>query len=241
MPLELIVAISGMIGVWGSDYEETLNISDWSVPLLSDWRKLSNTKLKDWLWDNLRDYFKAIKEKFGTPVSAENEEEFCIGVSWLAMEDILRAFLMGSLQDFYQMKVNYEEGQVITFINKSVDEDTRLYDLFPPMMFCTAATEASRRFLCSQDADLRRCINVDHPYTIWLLKSAAVLNKYYNRQFKQIVDAFCNSDAKYTIDICNQIREQLLAFADCHGIDMTICPQLKEADFWVPTDAPEEM
>lgn len=241
MPLELIVAISGMIGAWGSDYELALRLSNWSVPLLSDWRKLSNTKLKDWLWDNLQDYFKTIKEKLGTPIFERDDINFGSRGSRLKMKNILRAFLMVSLQDLYQMKVNYEEGQVITFINKSVDEDTRLYDLFPPMMFCTAATDASRRFLCSEDADLRRCINVDHPYTIWLLKSAAVLNKYYNRQFKQIVDAFCNSDAKYIIDICNQIREQLLAFADCHGIDMTICPQLKEADFWVPTKAPEEI
>lgn len=241
MPLEMIVAISGMIGVWGSDYGQTLNISDWSVPLLSDWRKLSNTRLKDWLRDNLKDYFEDMKEKFETPVFAEDEEEFCIGVSWLATKEILRTFLMASLQDSCQMKVNYEEGQVITFINKSVDEDTGLYDLFPPMMFCTAATDASSRFLCSEDVDLRRCINIDHPYTIWLLKSAAALNKYYNRQFKQIVNTLRNSDAKDIIDICNQTREQLLAFADCHGIDMTICPQLKEADFWVPTEAPEEI
>lgn len=241
MPLKLIMAISGMIGAWGSDYDQFIDISDWSVPLLSDWRKLSNTKLKDWLWDNLQDYFGAIKEKFGTPMYAEDEEDVRIRASWTTTEEILRAFLMGSLQDSYQMKVNYEEGQVITFINKSSDEDTGLYDLFPPMMFCTAATDASRRFLCSENADLRRCINVDHPYAVWLLKSAAVLSKYYNRQFKQIVDAFRNSDSEDIIGICNQIREQLQSLADCHGIDMTICPQITEADFWVPTDAPEEM
>lgn len=241
MPLELIVTINGMIGAWESDYEQALHLLDWSVPLLSDWRKLSDTKLKDWLWDNLQDYFKAIKEKFGTPVFAGNEEEFCIRVLWLSTEEILRVFLMASLQDSYQMKVNYEKGQVITFINKSFDEDAGLYDLFPPMMFCAAATEASRRFLCSEDADLRRCINVDHPYTIWLLKSAVVLSRYYNRQFKQIVNALCNLDSEDIIDISNRIREQLLAFADCHGIDMTICLQLKEADFWVPTEALEEI
>lgn len=241
MPVELIVAISGMIGAWSSDYEKVLHLSDWSIPLLSDWRKLSNTKLKDWLWDNLQDYFKDIKEKFGTPMFAGDEKDIRFRVSWTTTEEILRAFLIASLQESYQMKVNYEEGQVITFINKSSDEDDGLYDLFPPMMFCAAATDASRRFLCSESADLRRCINVDHPYTIWLLKSAAILNKYYNRQFKQIVDAFRNSDAKDVIDICNQIREQLLSFIDCHGIDMAPCPQLNEADFWAPTEAPEEI
>lgn len=239
IPLEMIVAISGMIGVWGFDYGQILNISDWSVPLLLDWRKLSNTKLKDWLWDNLKYYFGGIKEKIGTPIFRGDKINFGIRGSRLRMKNILWSFLMASLQDSYQMQVNYEDGQVITFINKSFDEDAGLYDLFPPMMFCAAATETSRRFLCSEDADLRRCINVDHPYTIWLLKSAAVLSKYYNRQFKQIVNALCNLDSEDIIDICNRIREQLLSFADCHGIDMTICPQLKEANFWVPAEAPE--
>lgn len=183
MPLALIVAISGMISTWGSDCNQFIRVLGWSVPLLSDWRKLNNTKLKIWLWDNLRDYFKAIKEKFETPVSTEDGEAFCIRDSRTATEGILRAFLMASLQDSYHMKVNYEEGQVITLIDKSVDEGTGLYDLFPPMMFCTADTDASRRFLCSENADIRRCINVDHPYAIWLLKSAAALNKEMRKTF----------------------------------------------------------
>lgn len=241
MPLELIVAICGMMSAWGSDCGQLFQVSGWSVPSLPSWRKLCSTKLKIWLWDNLRDLFKGMKEKFGKPIFAGDEKGFCIRVFWTDAEDVLRAFLMASLQDSYQMKVNYEAGQVITFTNKPPDEDGGQYDLFPPMMFCTAATQASQRFLCSGDANFRRCINVDHPYAMWLIKNAAALNVYYNRQFKQIIDVFLHVDSENIIEMCNGIRDQLLSFPDRHSIDMTACPQLSEADFWAPTEAPENI
>lgn len=145
---------------------------------------------------------------------------------------------MASLQDSYHMKVNYEAGQVITYADKSPEEDVGAYDLFPPMMFCTSATQESRQFLCSEDSDLRRCINVDHPYAVWLLKNAAALNGYYNRQFKQIVEALLRSDSEGVVDVCNGIRDQLLSFPDRHSIDVIECPRLSEADFWVPAEEP---
>jgi len=242
MPLELIAAIRGMLSAWVPDWQAPFfRIWDWSNPPLPAWRKLHGTKLEVWLWNNLQDHFKDMKEKFEQPIFVGDEGDLCIGGSWTETENVLQAFLMASLQDTCQMKVNYEEGQVITFADKSPDEDARPYDLFPPMMFCIAATQASRRFLCSGDEDLRQCINVDHPYTVWLLKNAAALNGYFNRQFKQIINAFLRLDSKDIINMCNSIRDQLLSLPERHNIDMGACPQLSEADFWAPTEAPKDI
>ena len=109
-----------------------------------------------------------MKEKFQTPMLVGDDISICIGGCWPETQYVLQTFLMASLQDSCHMEVNYEEGQVIIFTDKSSDEDVGLYDLFPPMMFCTAATQVSRRFLCSGDKGFRRCINADHPYTVWL-------------------------------------------------------------------------
>lgn len=236
IPLELIIAIRGILSAWDVTSYERFRILDWKTPLLPAWRRLHDTKLEDWLLKNLRDYFKQTIEQFGQPAFAEDKGALCIGGSWAETENVLQTFLMASLQDIHQMKVNYDEGQIITFADKAPDGSTDSYDLFPPMMFCLAATPASRRFLCSEDSALRRCITVDHPYAAWLLKNAAALNEYYSRQFQQIVRILLRGDSENIINTCNGIREQLSYLPEHHSIDIASCPQLSETDFWVPTD-----
>lgn len=240
MPLELIVAICGMLGAWAPDCAQTFRLWNWHAPTLPAWRKLRDSKLSAWLWDNLRDRFEEMKEKYGSPMFEGDVKNFCIGGSWPETENALQFFLMASLQDTCEMKVNYEIGQVITFTDKASQEDDRPYDLFPPMMFCAAATQASCRFLCTRDSELRQCINADHPYALWLVKNAAGLNGFYNRQFKQITEALLKTDSENIVSVCNEIREQLLSFPERHSIDMNSCPLLSEADFWIPPKAPED-
>lgn len=235
MPTELFIAIHGMQYAWSENFEGTLRIPDWSTPLLPSWRELRDTNLWNWLQDNLQDYWKCKMEELDRPLYSECEASLSIGASfWSGSDDILWAFYMAYLQDTFQMTVNYEAGQVITVTNRASDAPAERYELFPPMMFCDAATEQSRRILCSKAGNLRRCITADHPYTVWLLKNAATLNQYYNRQFQQIVNALRNSDSDHIINTCNGVREQLASLPEHHGVDIKACPQLSEADFWLP-------
>lgn len=238
MPLELMVAIRGILNAWAAEAEGTFTfrIFDWSTPRLLSWRKLHGTRLERWLEDNLHDQLEHILEQFSKPVLSNVMETFQIGVGWPESEGVLETFFMAFIQDNYHMKVNYEEGQIITYTDKASEEGSKPYDLFPPMMFCPAATQLSRRYLCSGDSGVRRCITADHPYAVWLLKNADMLNEYYTRQFQQIVDALRNSDSRHIVNICNSVREQLLSFPEHHGVDMGSCPQLSEADFWAPED-----
>lgn len=238
MPLELMVAIRGILNAWAAEAEGTFTfrIFDWSTPRLLSWRKLRGTKLERWLEDNLHDQLEHILEQFSKPVLSNVMETFQIGVGWPESESVLEAFFMAFIQDNYHMKVNYEAGQIITYADKASGEGSKPYDLFPPMMFCHAATQLSRRYLCSGDSGLRRCITADHPYAVWLLKNADMLDEYYTRQFQQIVDALRNYDSQRIVNICNSVREQLLSFPEHHGVDMGSCPQLSEADFWAPED-----
>lgn len=238
MPLELIVAIYGILNMWMIEWRDSFRLLDWSTPLLPAWRKLRGTKLERWLEDNSHDYIERILGKFNQPILTGDEEIFCIGGTWPENDGALQTFFMASMQDIYQMKVNYEGGQIITFSDKDSKEESKSYDLFPPMMFCGAATKFSRQYLCSEDSGFRRCITVDHPYAVWLLKNAVALNEYYTRQFQQIVSALRNEDSADIINICNSVREQLLSLPEHHGINMTICPQLSQADFWVLEDEP---
>lgn len=241
MPLELIVFIEAMLYSWVSSVEASVFLWNWSIPLLPAWRKLRNTNLNTWLWNNLKKHFDTLKDSCGIPMFVGDTSVFPIGCRWDKAGNVLQEYLMAVLQDSCHMKVDFETGQVITFAKKTSEEDTDEYDLFPPMMFCSAATQENRRFLCSASGYYRRCINVDHPYGVWLMKNADVLNKYYNRQFQQIIKAFRNLDSEKIIDVCNGIREQLISLSNRHGVDITACPQLSEADFWVPKEAPEDI
>lgn len=241
IPLELIVAIYGILFVWAPHSKRSVYIHNWNVPSLPVWRNLRNTQLNIWLENNLKDYFRDVEEWCNKPIYKGDRAFVCIGRYLYDISGIIQKFWMAFLQDSYQMEVNFEAGQLILFNAKSPGGNAKSYDLFPPMMFCSAATQESRRFLCSGDEDFRRCINVDHPYTVWLMKNADALNTCYNRQFEQIVGVLRNSGSKKIINVCNEIREQLLSLPNRHGVDIATCPQLSEADFWVPEEAPEDI
>lgn len=150
-------------------------------------------------------------------------------------DEMLDKYLMAELQDSWQMTIDYEDGQVISFVKKKEKwEDT--FDLFPPMMFCKAGSNQSRQYICSADCKLRRGITADHPYVEWLLENAAKLNQYYHRQFEQIVECLCSKNAEDIVEECNAVREQLLALPEHHGVDVSAIPMLREADFWSLTD-----
>lgn len=238
MPLELIVAIYGILDAWvgaGQTYARFF-LLHWNIHQLSAWRELRGTRLEQWLEDNLQDYVERLLDEFTQPILPRDKETFCIGETLYDYDCAVKTFFMASMQDKYQMKVNYEEGQIITFSDKNSKEDPKPYDLFPPMMFCSAATQFSRQYLCSKASSFRRCITADHPYAVWLLKNAAALNKYFMRQFMQIVYTLRSLESEYIINTCNNVREQLLSLPERHGVDMAACPQLSQTDFWVPED-----
>ncbi len=100
------------------------------------------------------------------------------------------------------------------------------------MMFCAAASDQSRQYICSANYNTRRGITADHPFIVGLLNNAAQLSRYYQRQFQQIVNCLCESSAEIIVEECNRIREQLIAFPECYGVDVSSFPQLCLDDFW---------
>lgn len=73
---------------------------------------------------------------------------------------------------------------------------------------------------------------MDHPFVTWLLENCFLLNQYYQRQFRQIVDCLCDDLAEDIILKCNQIRQQLMSLPEHHGVDVAGFPQLSLEDFW---------
>lgn len=72
-----------------------------------------------------------------------------------------------------------------------------------PMRFCKATNDRSRRYLCDAKLIYRKGITLDHPFVIWLVKNAFLLNKYYQRQFGQIKDGLWYGTAT---DIISEIK-----------------------------------
>ncbi len=141
-------------------------------------------------------------------------------------------YYIAILQDSYHMTIDYDAGQTVTLCAKLSEDPDEVYNLFPPMMFCKASTNQNRRYLCSVNPEIRRGITVDHPFAIWLLENAALLNKYFPRQLQQIIHCLCSSEATEIIQVCNDVRTQLLDLPERHNIKMSSCRQLDIGDFW---------
>lgn len=152
---------------------------------------------------------------------------------------LLNLYQDAYLHDHNQMKINYGKGQAISFFEKEKNESDEILDLFPPMRFCKAANDKSRRFLCSAEPDYRKGITLDHPFMIWLMKNAVLMNKYYQRQFRQIIDCLRYSDVTDIISGVNSICQQLISLPEHHGVDVYNFPQLSRDDFWYMEDDSE--
>ena len=48
---------------------------------------------------------------------------------------------------------------------------------------------------------------MDHPFTSWLLENAVKLKLYFERQFQQLIEYFCQKDAEDIIHIYNVIHD----------------------------------
>ena len=73
---------------------------------------------------------------------------------------------------------------------------------------------------------------IEHPFMIWLTKNAFLLDRYYKRQFMQIIDCLRYKDAPDVISETNAICQQLINLPEHHGVDVNRFPQLSEEDFW---------
>lgn len=235
--------LSSLLAISAKLYQFNINLSlNVNMRLdhsLAEWRKLRKTPLGIWLLGVLdcniskstEDLVLLHTTEYSLSISGK---EYLIDLKKTEVEVdnemILKKFILAYFQDTYEMTIDYIQGQVITLSEKS--EIITAYDLFPPMMFCKAIDDNSRRYLCCRNACDRRCITVDHPYAIWLLNNASTLNHYFNQQFKRIVYSLCDANANTIIENLNKIRSQICSLSEGYGIDMSLCPELTEDDFW---------
>ena len=206
---------------------------------LAEWRKLRELPLGSWLSNvlncNTLDSVKASAFLNNMKYSISKGKvisELGLKLADVDGDAINNNYILAYFQDTYELTIDYMQGQTITLSSKTPNEQMVHYDLFPPMMFCKAKDDNSRRYICCERADDRKGITADHPYIIWLLNNAFVLSCYFNRQFKQIVNSLCNEDVDMLIQTLNSIRNQLRPILETRGIDMSLCPKLSKADFW---------
>ena len=203
-----------------------------SNELLPKWREIRKSKLGEWLVKTL--------EPHGNKLLAELEKPLCKGfrfsISNRFHSDVVAiyCFFIALIQDEYQIAISYEKGQTLTLIKKEPQSSDETYDAFPPMMFCNAANDESRKYLCCSEYVYRRGITADHPFSKWLIKNAVVLNKYFPHQFCQINDCLRNGSAADIIRVVNGISGQLSQLTKVYGINISSLPSLAETDFWEP-------
>ena len=237
LPLITLLAINGILNkhqmlgelgiTWGC-------LEGWRNCTLKEWKKIKDSQFDRWLRKNQEYLFIEAMGKLQKSCEDSRIDDFSLyGYNDYA---VLYKYLMVWFQEKYRLIINYEAGQVISFCEKEGNEIDETLDLFPPMMFCVAANDQSRQYICSADYFTRRGITADHPFIVWLLNNATQLTRYYQRQFQQIVNCLCQDCATDIVEECNRIREQLIAFPEHHGVDVSSFPQLCLDDFWSMED-----
>lgn len=235
LPLKVLLVIScildkyKMIDEVGQDWGR---LDGWAYSSLKEWREVKDTQLDEWQRKNRGALFIEIRQMLQISWKSPKTDKFSFSIYDRSDYAIIYKYLMACFQDRYRMTINYEDGQILSFCEKEENETEDIYDLFPPMMFCMAASDRSRKYICIVSPFNRRGITADHPFIIWLLNNAVQLKLYYERQFQQIVECLCESNAENIVEVCNRIREQLMAFPEHHGVDVSSFPQLSIDDFW---------
>ncbi len=196
---------------------------------LAQWRKIRNPQLNVWMKKHMEEFFLKKKQDLQRPKKSGTGHECTIG--FLSTDNQwLHRYLQSYLQDNYQMTVNYEKGGMISFEKR--EQITDAFDLFPPLMFCVAASDQSRQYVCATDPSIRRCITLDHPFVVWLLENSFILNLYYKRQFQQLIECLMDEKVDKIIKKYNEICKQFVSLGECHGIDIKSLPNLGEKDFF---------
>lgn len=209
---------------------------------LSEWRRFYNTDLGRWILETQGKLIHQIQEFLQTPFMFKddsitfniNEMEFYIRFASVANEGIkiIYKFISAYFQDIYDMKICYEDGQSIVFIQKEENEYNDSLDKFPPMMFCKAGSDESRKYLCSRYSHFRKGITLDHPFAQWLIENAIKIENHFPHQFKQIVNSLCDDTAQEIINTVNELRQQITESNICHSINLTSLHNLNDGDFW---------
>lgn len=244
LPPEVILTICGIICHPNLDcaidfnYELIKNISNLT---LHEWRYLSDNELGRWVLKTQNKRILQIQEflqvplKIHTKLNREVDEYNLEYISYVnGSLKIIYKFVSAYFQEIYDMEICYEVGQSIVFNKKKDSRYNVSLDKFPPMMFCKARSDQSRRFLCCSSSTWRRGITLDHPFTQWIIENAVKIESHFPRQFQQIVFRLCNNDAKEIIKTVNEFRQQITKLNVCYGIDLASFPELTREDFWDP-------
>lgn len=195
---------------------------------LEEWRKVRESSAGRWIDDNLNERMKGIMCKFHR---RRDKDLRFLGFHYL--RQVLEQYALAYLQDHYFMTINYEEGQIFMFHKKQKEDFEYVYDKFPPMMFCKAASAKSRNYICHKKVIFRRGITMDHPFICWLLANASELRLYLDSQFQLLIEYFCQRDAEDIIHIYNVIYKQVCFVSKRYGLNIRDMPQLAMSDFWM--------
>lgn len=240
IPLKVMVVISGFLNkhqmLRGTD------LGCFFAPnsrkrSLKEWREMQIPYLKQWMDINQENFFAERMQFLKEPLKRENVDRVYSYIYDNNDNIVLNKYQDAYLQDRYQMTISYEEGQTISFYEKEEIETESALDFFPPMLFCKAASDRSRQFVCDEDYTCRKGVTIDHPFMTWLLENSFALNQYFKRQFQQIVDCLYYYSGEYMVQECNRIRQQLMSLPEFHGVDVRSFPQLSMDDFWVTDDS----
>lgn len=234
LSLETNLAICGiMMNLGCRNFHIRSEISSMDEPL-TKWRDIRNSKLGEWLVRTLEHYGNKVIAELEKPL--KKDTKFTISNKYHSGVGVITiyGFFTALLQDKYRLTISYENGQTLCLTEKQDSESNEAYDLFPPMMFCDAASDESRKYLCCASYICRRGITADHPFSKWLITNATVLGKYYPHQFRQINDYLRNGDSDEIISVANGIRSQLSQLSETHGVRVSSMPALSESDFWEP-------
>lgn len=196
------------------------------------YRKLRNTAFGQMIMQKLSSEYSMLKHSLEQPLYQRlriNKEQ---RISWLLSH--LGPFLKTALQDEYEITVCYENGMRFSFASKNTVYNNLSTDNYPPFLFCHAASEVSRRYLCAADVRYRDCLTADHPFSKWLLQQESSLQTSFPGLFDEILNYLFSKNVRGVIDSSIILRKFFNKLGASGKTSIPAPPVLEEDDFWSP-------
>lgn len=120
LPLITLLEINGFLNKYqmlGKMKKGWRALDGWKNSTLKEWKKIKDSQLDIWMKKNQMDFLIETKQMLQESCEDTKADYFSIG-SYSNNYAVLHRYCMACFQDKYQLRINYEDGQILSFCEK---------------------------------------------------------------------------------------------------------------------------
>ena len=176
---------------------------------MNAWRELLNSKLGSWLIKKLKKQLKPNSELLS----------YLFKNGSIYNDSVIKSFIVAYCLDNYSMMISFKGDKASIKTRNTHEYD---FSFFPPIMFCKASDEYTKRFICHDNMNKLIGINMDHFFVKWFIENATTLRKNFNPSYIEMLKAIKSQNCYSILMEANNLALQI----DKYGNQYNICSDI---------------